>query len=61
MRSGPAQIQSFQRRLVLCPSCHRPHEEQLIEADVAVKNIPLGDSEAALQVQRRNIWGQSEN
>ncbi len=42
------------RRGVLRPTRDRPHEEQLVEGELPVKNIPLGQAEVALQIERRH-------
>ena len=41
------------RRRVLRPSRHRPQEEQLLERQLALKDVAFGEPEVALDVERR--------
>src|SRR5690606_19180288 len=69
MRAGPAKPQAFKGCAVSCEAWHGPHEEKLLEIDVAVKDISLGDAEGLLEVERRqdlarddrawNVWSVS--
>jgi hypothetical protein len=52
MRTRSAQIQSIYRRPILRPTRYRPHEKQLFEIQVAMKNVALGQPVGSFQVQR---------
>ena len=54
MRARATQEQVFQRRGIVRPAWQRPHEEQLIEADIAVEDVAFSDAEAVFQIQRRD-------
>src|SRR6185369_14995344 len=41
------------RRLVLRPARNRPREEQLLERQLALEDVSLGQPELALDVERR--------
>src|ERR1700694_4431666 len=51
MRTRSAQIQSFDGRAVLGPARHRPHEKELLEIQIAVKNVALRQTVGSLEVQ----------
>src|SRR5688572_3601487 len=53
MCSRAAQIQIPHRRPIPTPPCHRPHEQNLIECELAVVGMPLGKGEGVLQIARR--------
>ena len=42
MRAAAAQIQAFNRSLIACPVEQRPHGEELIEREFAVKDVASG-------------------
>src|SRR5438132_233245 len=48
-----AQIQPTDRRCIARPTRYRPQREQLVETQVAMKNIAAGQAVFALQVERR--------
>jgi hypothetical protein len=54
VRAGATQVQAINRCFVPCPACHRAHDEQLVQADIAVEDVAFGDAEAAFQVERGN-------
>src|SRR4029077_3460582 len=53
MRPRAAQVESFDRCAILRPSWHRPHEKQLVQRKIAVKDITFRQSVGALQIKRR--------
>src|SRR5450755_4157706 len=53
MCSRAAQVQSLDRRFVASATGHRAQNEHLIQAHLAVENIAAGESEAALEIKRR--------
>ena len=52
MRSRAAQVEAVHRRAVACPAGQGPHEEELIQAQVTVEDIALGQAVDALEVER---------
>src|SRR5438270_843160 len=52
VRSRAAQIKSFDRRAILRPPGHGTHKEELLQPQIAVKNVALGKAVCALQIQR---------
>src|SRR5579872_4136609 len=52
MRAGSAEIQAADGSSILRPSRHWTHEEHLLQAEIAVKNIALGQSVGSLEIQR---------
>src|SRR5207249_5535497 len=53
MRGGSAHPQIPNRRVVLRPARDRPREEQLLQRQLALKDVALCQSEIALEIQRR--------
>src|SRR5258708_2311779 len=53
VRPRAAQEQAVDRSRIPRPAGYRPHVEQLVEPDVAVEDVALGQPVRALQVQRR--------
>src|SRR5438477_10576055 len=54
MSSRSAQVKPIDWRPVSGPARDRPHEEQLIERHVSVKNVTARQRVLALEVKRRN-------
>src|SRR4029077_2937084 len=52
MRARSAQVESIDRSAILRPARYRPHEEQLLQRQIAVKNISLREAIGPLQIQR---------
>src|SRR5579872_1652057 len=52
MRASPAQVQAGDGSAVLRPARHRAHEEQLLQSQVAVKNISFREAVNPLQIER---------
>ena len=50
MRSGAAKIEAIDRGAVLRPACDWPHKEKLLQAQIAVEDVALGQSVGALKV-----------
>src|SRR5438309_10011531 len=53
MRARPAQIQTLERHPVVGRADHRPRTEQLVEAHLAMEDVPAHQAEPALEVERR--------
>ena len=53
MGARAAQVEALDRRAVARPAGHRPHEEELLQGQVAVEDVALGQAEPALEVERR--------
>src|ERR1700761_1906613 len=51
VRPCAAQIKSRDRRAILGPARHGPHEKKLLERKIAVKNIAFGDAVGAFEVE----------
>src|SRR5580704_5447483 len=52
MRSRSTQIKPANRSAILRPTGHGTHKEELLQSQVAVKNIALSQSVCSLQVER---------
>src|SRR4029077_3642163 len=52
MRSGAAQVETRDRRAVAAPTGHGPHEQYLVEAQLAMRERTLAEAEALLEVER---------
>src|SRR5215471_18661746 len=53
MRAGSAEIEAADGRPVARPARHRAHEEELLEHQVAVEDVALGEAVGALEIERR--------
>src|SRR5205807_2531556 len=53
MRSCSAEIESVNGRAVLRPSSHGTHKEKLLQAQIAMEDVALGQTIGAFQIQRR--------
>ena len=53
VRAGAAEVEALDRRAVLRVARDRPHEEELLEVQVAVEDVALGQAVGALEVERR--------
>ena len=54
MRGRAAHPQVLDGRLVLCPAGHRAQEEQLLQRELALEDVALGQSKFAFEVERRH-------
>ena len=54
VRAGAAEVESSDRHRVASPPGHGPHEENLIERQLAVRERALGDAKLLLAIRRRN-------
>src|SRR5262245_53652909 len=52
MCAGAAEVEPVHRRAVARPARDRAHEEELVQHQVAVEDVPLGEPGGALQVER---------
>src|SRR5215467_6783208 len=52
MRAGAAQVQPVYRGGVPSPPGHRPHMKQLVDPDVAMEDVALGQRVSPLEVER---------
>ena len=50
--SRATQIKAFNRGPILRPARHRPHKKELVHAQIAVKNVALGEPIRAFEIQR---------
>ena len=53
MGGGAAHVEVLHRRAVAGPARHGPQEEELLEGQLALEDVALGEAPLALQVQRR--------
>src|SRR3990172_1149956 len=53
MRARAAQIEAAHRRPVARPAGNRTHEEELLQHQVAVEDVPLRQAVGALEIERR--------
>ena len=54
MRGRAAHVEAVDRRLVLRPAGHGPQEEELLERQLALEDVALGETPLALEVERRH-------
>src|SRR5258706_14940168 len=51
VRPRAAQVEAAHGRAVLRPAGHRAHEEELVEGEVAVEDVALGQAVGALEIE----------
>src|SRR5262245_58408688 len=61
MRRRSAHPEVPNRRLVLRPARNRPREEQLLERQLALEDVALGQPELALDVERRQYLAMEDD
>src|SRR5512139_2854361 len=54
VHAAAAQEQSVHRRAVIRPAGHRAHEQRLVEDQLAMVQVALGESPLLLEVERRD-------
>src|SRR5262245_50004737 len=54
MGGRPAHEEVLDRRPILSPARHRPKEQQLFERELTLKDVALGQTPLALQIERRH-------
>ena len=54
VRAGAAHVEILDRRAVLGPAGHRPEKEKLVQGQLALKNVALGQTKLPLQVPGRD-------
>ena len=54
MRSRATEVQAIDRHRVTSPAGHRPHEQDLVQCDLALGDGAFGQPELLLEVDRRH-------
>src|SRR5436190_20361671 len=54
MRPGAAQVEAAHGGAVARPAGERPPEEELPQVEIAVEDVPFGQAEALLEIDRRH-------
>jgi hypothetical protein len=54
MGAGTAEIKIFNRSSIFCPTGDRTKEEELIQSELALKNISFGEAEFLFQIPWRH-------
>ena len=54
MDAAPTQIQIIDRRLVIRPAGDRTHEQELIQHELPMVDIPFGEAVGSFKIKRRD-------
>ena len=54
VHAGSAEVEAVDRGSIVRPPRDRPHEEELLDVEITVEDVPLRETEGALEVERRH-------